>query len=265
MFAGSHFSLLTSYLSVCCVVTKYDPAPPPPPQCLHCGLTKRVMSISLGPDDLTGFLPPSPPARTNYPARRRTVSTSFEQVRHERIHIQVRNIGGGRGDAEGGLQASEDRKTQSYAYKMEELPKLDLKKTAMINNFLLKQSSIIEEDNNNKGAEEHRSFLERIPGMGIFLTIVYISIYQGGNVVAKKMTVNPFMMIFLRDLLTLLYTVPFNVRAQTTPFPRGQSAVSSVRNVLILMFRHHHYQHCQKSLNWYSPLRPFLRHQVSLP
>ena len=222
------------------------------------------LSLSLGPDDL-GYLPVCPPPRTNLLARRRTVSTSFEQVRHERIHIQVRNIGGGGGDAEGDVQASEDRKTQSYAYKMEELPKLDLKKTAMINNFLLKQSSIIEEDNNNKGAEEHRSFLERIPGMGIFLTIVYISIYQGGNVVAKKMTVNPFMMIFLRDLLTLLYTVPFNVRAQTTPFPRGQSAVSSVRNVLILMFRHHHYQHCQKSLNWYSPLRPFLRHQVSLP
>ena len=216
-------SLLTSYLSVSCVVTKYDPAPPPPPppQCLHSGLSKQVMSISLGPDDLTGFLPPSPPARTNNLSRRRTVSTSFEQVRHGRVQV---SDGCGGALSDGDVQASEDRKTQSYAYKMEELPKLDLKKTAMINNFLLKQSSIIEEDNNNKGAEEHRSFLERIPGMGIFLTILYISIYQGGNVVAKKMTVNPFMMIFLRDLITLLYTVPFNVQAQTTPFPRGWSA-----------------------------------------
>ena len=180
------------------------------------------LSLSLGPDDL-GYLPVYPPPRTNLLVRRRTVSTSFEQVRHERIHIQVRNIGGGGGDAEGGVQASEDRKTQSYAYQMEELPKLDLKKTAMINNFLLKQPSVTEEED-NKRAEENLSFLERIPGMGILLTILSICIYQGGNVVAKKMTVNPFMMIFLRDLITLLYTVPFNVQAQTTPFPRGWSA-----------------------------------------
>ena len=50
------------------------------------------MSISLGPDDL-GYLPPSPPPySTNYLARRRTVSTSFEQVRHDKVHIQVREI-----------------------------------------------------------------------------------------------------------------------------------------------------------------------------
>ena len=117
------------------------------------------------------------------------------------------------------VQANEGRKTRSYAYEMEELPKLDLKKTAMINNFLLKQPSILEED--DKRAEEHLSFLERTPGMGILLTILAICIYQGGNVVAKKMTVNPFMMIFLRDFLTLFYTVPFTIQAQTTPFPRG--------------------------------------------
>ena len=163
------------------------------------------MSVCLGPDDL-GYLPPSPPPTTNYFARRRTVSTSFEQVRHDRVHIQ----------------ASVDRKTRSYAYEMEELPKLDLKKTAMINSFLLKQPSIAEEE--EQGGEENLSFLERIPGMGILLSILAICIYQGGNVVAKKMTVNPFMMIFLRDLITLLYTVPFNVQAQTTPFPRGWSA-----------------------------------------
>ena len=105
---------------------------------------------------------------------------------------------------------------------MEELPKLDLKKTAMINNFLLKQPSILEED--DKRAEENLSFLERTPGMGILLTILGICIYQGGNVVAKKMTVNPFMMIFLRDFLTLFYTLPFTVQARTTPFPRGWPA-----------------------------------------
>ena len=93
----------------------------------------------------------------------------------------------------------------------------------MINNFLLKQPSIVEEDD-KKGAEEDLSLLERTPGMGILLTILAICIYQGGNVVAKKMTVNPFMMIFLRDFLTLFYTLPFTVQARTTPFPRGWPA-----------------------------------------
>ena len=111
-----------------------------------------------------------------------------------------------------------DRKTRSYAYEMEELPKLGLKKQAIINNFLLKQPSIVEEE------EESLSLIHRIPGLGVFLTILSICIYQGGNVVAKKMTLNPFMMIFLRDFITLFYTVPFTVQAETTPFPRGQSA-----------------------------------------
>ena len=118
---------------------------------------------------------------------------------------------------------------------MEELPKLDLKKTAMINNFLLKQPSIIEDEDNN-GAEENLSFLERIPGMGILLTILYICIYQGGNVVAKTMTVNPLMMIFLRDLITLLYTVPFSVQAEAAPFPRGSSAQSEM--FLVVKYLH---------------------------
>ena len=103
---------------------------------------------------------------------------------------------------------------------MEELPKLDLKKHAMINNFLLKQPSILEEV--ETGGEEE-SLMDRIPGLGILLTFLSICIYQGGNVVAKKMTVNPFMMIFLRDFITLFYTVPFAVHANTTPFPRGQN------------------------------------------
>ena len=136
-----------------------------------------------------------------YLARRRTVSTSFEQVRLDRTG-QV------------------DRKTRSYAYEMEELPKLDLKKKAMMNNFLLNQSSIVEEEEAG-GQEGGLSCKESIPGLGILLTILCISIYQAGNVVAKKMTVNPFMMIFLRDFITLFYSVPFTVHAKSTPFPRG--------------------------------------------
>ena len=119
-----------------------------------------------------------------------------------------------------------DRKTRSYAYEMEELPKLDLKKHAIIKNFLLKQSSILEEEEDEekeKEQKENLSFLDRIPGLGILLTFLSICVYQGGNVVAKKMTLNPFMMIFLRDFITLFYTVPFALHAKSAPFPRGEN------------------------------------------
>lgn len=107
---------------------------------------------------------------------------------------------------------------------MEELPKLDLKKHAIIKNFLLKQPSIIEEDEEEeKEQKESFSFLDRIPGLGILLTFLSICVYQGGNVVAKKMTLNPFMMIFLRDFITLFYTVPFALHAKSAPFPRGKN------------------------------------------
>ena len=122
------------------------------------------------------------------------------------------------------MQDTVDRKTRSYAYEMEELPKLGLKKQAIINNFLLKQPSIVEEE------EESLSLIHRIPGLGVFLTILSICIYQGGNVVAKKMTLNPFMMIFLRDFITLFYSIPFSVYAKTTPFPRGPLHERKINN-----------------------------------
>ena len=95
MFAAPHFSVVSSYLYVV-----RQSSPSPPAQCIQASLTALVMSISLGPDDL-GYLPPSPQHRSNYIARRRTVSTSFEQVRHEKVHIQVRDGSGGHGGRDG--------------------------------------------------------------------------------------------------------------------------------------------------------------------
>ena len=50
----------------------------------------RRMSISLGPEDLMGYLPPVTRPGPSDLARRRTVSTSFEQAREDRGHLQVR-------------------------------------------------------------------------------------------------------------------------------------------------------------------------------
>ena len=69
------------------------------------------MSILLGPYDI-GFTAPKQEPKQKNLTRRRTVSTSFEQVRHERIHLHA--------DAHVGP------KSKSFAHDMETLPKLDL-------------------------------------------------------------------------------------------------------------------------------------------
>ena len=80
------------------------------------------MSILLGPCDI-GYTPSNQDMqRVRKLSRRRTVSTSFEQASHDRI-----------------LQDDVGKKSKSYAYEMEELPRLDLKKTALMNSFLMKK------------------------------------------------------------------------------------------------------------------------------
>ena len=48
--------------------------------------------------------------------------------------------------------------------------------------------------------------------MGILLVIATIVIYQGGNVVAKKMSTPPFLMILVRDVISLFLTAPLNIQ-----------------------------------------------------
>ena len=142
-------------------------------------------------------------------SRRRTVSTSFEQVRHDRI-----------------LHTHVGQKSKSYAYEMEELPRLDLKKTALMNSFLMKKKVFPEDDNT-----ETSGCLEKIPGIGIGLIIFVISIYQGGNVIAKKMDTSPFLMIFLRDVFATFFQVPVNVATNAPPFTKGTILLNMVRAI----------------------------------
>ena len=114
------------------------------------------MSILLGPYDI-GYTPSNQDLqRVRKLSRRRTVSTSFEQASHDRI-----------------LQDDVGKKSKSYAYEMEELPRLDLKKTALMNSFLMKKKVFpAEGDEENK---ENLDCLEKIPGIGIGLVIFVVS------------------------------------------------------------------------------------------
>ena len=108
---------------------------------------------------------------------------------------------------------------------METLPKLDLKRKAVINNYLIKQPSILEEDEEDG---EKPGFLERVPGMGIILLVITIVIYQGGNVVTKKMTTSPFLIIFLRDFFAVIMQTPVNIVVNEPPFKKGTASFISV-------------------------------------
>ena len=74
-------------------------------------------------------------------------------------------------------------------------------------------------------------FCERVPGMGILLVIATILIYQGGNVVAKKMSTPPFLMILIRDVISLFLTAPLNIQQRAPPFQRGYLLLTLLRSL----------------------------------
>ena len=74
-------------------------------------------------------------------------------------------------------------------------------------------------------------FCERVPGMGILLVIATIVIYQGGNVVAKKMSTPPFLMILVRDVISLFLTAPLNIQQRAPPFQRGYLLLTLLRSL----------------------------------
>ena len=105
---------------------------------------------------------------------------------------------------------------------MEGLNKSDLKKKAMLNNYLIKQSDSLLDIKKilNEGNEDQQGLCERIPGAGILLIIFCVIIYQCGNVAAKKMTAPPFMMIFLRDVGSLFMMTPVNIAIAAPVYQR---------------------------------------------
>ena len=131
-------------------------------------------------------------------SRRRTVSTSFEQ--NDAIHRR--------------LVLGDNRKTVSYADNM-------ISATGQI----LEKSASIPEDVPQKKLR----FLDRIPCLGIILVIVGVTVFQGGSVLAKKMTIHPFMMVFYSDTFKLFFTTPFTIHGGENPFPRGKLKLIFIR------------------------------------
>ena len=162
------------------------------------------MSVLLGPYDI-GIRPSSSDLSSRKISRRRTVSTGFEQTMTRQWSLR-----------------EVKPKSMSYAYDMEGLNKSDLKKKAMMNNYLIKQSdSLLESSTNLKeDSEDHLGFCERIPGAGILLILFCVIIYQCGNVAAKKMAAPPFMMIFLRDVGSLFMMAPVNIAIAAPVYQR---------------------------------------------
>ena len=161
------------------------------------------MSVLLGPYDI-GIRPSSADLTSRNISRRRTVSTGFEQTRQWSLK-------------------EFKPKSKSYAYVMEGLSKSDLKKKAMLNNYLIKQSdSLLDGNTNLNEDEDHKGFWDRIPGAGILMIIFCVIIYQSGNVAAKKMSAPPFMMIFLRDVGSLFMMTPVNIAIAAPVYQRQE-------------------------------------------
>ena len=157
------------------------------------------MSVLLGPYDI-GIRPSSSDLTSRQMSRRRTVSTGFEQTRQ----WSLREF---------------KPKSKSYAYDMEGLSKSDLKKKAMLNNYLIKQSDSLIDGTTNLN-QDQQGFLDKIPGAGILLILFCVIIYQSGNVAAKKMATPPFMMIFLRDVGSLFMMTPLNIAIGAPAYQR---------------------------------------------
>ena len=118
-------------------------------------------------------------------------------------------------------------KSKSYANDMEVLTKNELKKKAMLNNYLIKQadSSLLGESTHLSEGDE-MGVCERVPGAGIMLVLFVVIIYQSGNIAAKKMAAPPFMMIFLRDLGSLFMMTPLNIALDAPVYHRGSLSLN---------------------------------------
>ena len=121
-------------------------------------------------------------------SRRRTVSTSFEQggstTKRKIIH-------------------DEAKKSHSYADHL----------TSLV---------LHEDDGDEEKNETQTSCSEKIPCLGIMLIIAGVTVFQAGSVLAKKMTVNPLLMLLIRDFFQLSVTSSFTIAGGENPFPAGK-------------------------------------------
>ena len=133
--------------------------------------------------------------------RRRTVSTSFEQS--GAINKRLLGVGGG------------ERRTVSVAANLTSIPALS-------------EDNDLEEKVNTI---EKLGLAQRIPCLGILLVISATLLFQGGFVIAKKMTLHPMMMLFYRDIFQLSWTTPAVIAGGDNPFPRGKVILVMARGL----------------------------------
>ena len=75
-----------------------------------------------------------------------------------------------------------------------------------------------------------------IPFLGIILVLCAVTIFQGGSVVAKKLTINPFLLVLIRDVLQASFNAPFVIQANKTPFPKGRVTLVGIRGLAAGIF-----------------------------
>jgi len=74
--------------------------------------------------------------------------------------------------------------------------------------------------------------IENLPGLGIGFIFLTVLLYQGMWVITKKMSLHPFVILFLRDvLLTPQYIAPIIYNKQTV-LPKGKVWLLAVRSII---------------------------------
>ena len=153
---------------------------------------------SLGPDDWV--LETRVQHRIRGEERRRTVSTSFEQGSNKRDDLIT-------------------RRTQSYAYNMVDMVESKTWEKQIIDSTT--EGEMIDKENKVK----------KVHFLGIILVMIGIIVFQGGSVVAKKLQINPFLMVLIRDILQGSINTPFVIQANENPFPKGRKLLILIRGL----------------------------------
>merc|ERR1711892_1539599 len=126
-------------------------------------------------------------------------------------------------------QGQMGRKTQSVAQNMVGMPRP-----------VLTNQTFLEDENVEivKQTPRWRS----IPCKGIVFIFLAVILYQGGSVIAKKLNINPILMILFRDLMTASFNLPFVIKANKTSFPKGKRTLVVIRGMSVgLLLMAHFY------------------------
>ena len=95
---------------------------------------------------------------------------------------------------------------------------------------VMAEGSVAETDRLRESWSER---LKKLPGLGIFLAILCVLSGQTGNVLVKKMTVDPILLLLWRDCLRLgSQDAPLLAIYNKNPFPRGSRCLILLRGLV---------------------------------